>query len=732
MKRLIMVSNRLPISITEQDDQITYSKSVGGLATGLDSLNIKSEMHWIGWPGIHPENEHKKQKITKELESLHIHPVYLTEEQKHYYYEGYSNSTIWPLFHYFFVYTQYDNRYWETYKNVNQLFLEEVKKVAKPDDLIWVHDYHLMLLPGMLREHLPDCRIGFFLHIPFPSYELFRVLPERADILQGLLGADLVGFHTFEYMRHFISSVYRILGLEFTVNEAMFKNRPIRVDNFPMGINYDLYHNAVEDPEVQTHIEHFSQQFKNKKIIFSVDRLDYSKGILHRLQAYDRFLDTYPVYRKNVVLILLVVPSRGNVEKYQDLKTKIDEYAGYLNGKYSDINWAPVHYLYRSFDIKHLCALYYISDIALVTPLRDGMNLIAKEYIATKKNKPGVLILSEMTGAIIELNEALRVNPNNIEEIKDTLFFALNIPEPEQMERIEKMQNILGRQTNTKWTKDFFTELENIGWIRKSIGEKYIDQTNRKTIADAYRKAKKRLLLLDYDGTLTGFTRDPYKAIPDERLKNLINQLIASKKNQVVIISGRDRKFLEQCFPHSELMLISEHGSFIRKQGKWIKEFTTQNNMWKEEIAELIQNITDRTPGSFIEIKEASIVWHYRKTDLWLADLRIKQLLDTLIYPCTRLNLQIMKGNKIIEVKYPGVDKGSAATGMVNSVAADFILAAGDDTTDEDMFRVLPEKAITIKIGGYSQNANYYLNSHNEFIDFLETLTQDTTVTNNE
>ena len=722
MKRLIIVSNRLPIKIIERNSEISFVRSVGGLATGLNSITMPVEMHWIGWPGIYADSDEKKQRIEDKLVDKKIHPVFLTPEQIQLYYEGYSNSTIWPLFHYFFVYTKYDAKFWDSYREVNQLFLEQVKKVAVKDDLIWVHDYHLMLLPGMLRSFLPECRIGYFLHIPFPSYEMFRVLPERAEILEGLLGADLVGFHTFEYMRHFISSVYRILGLEFTVNEAMFKNRPVRVDNFPMGINYDLYHNSSDEEEVKVHIERFSRQFANKKIIFSVDRLDYSKGILHRLQAYDRFLDTYPVYRKNVILILLVVPSRGEVEKYKDLKTKIDEYVGYLNGKYSDINWAPVHYLYRSFNIQQLSALYYISDIALVTPLRDGMNLVAKEYVATKKDKPGVLILSEMTGAIIELNEALRVNPNSIEEIKDTIFFALNIPENEQMEKLKKMQAVISRQTNAKWTNDFITELESIGGLRNEIGGRYVDSHNQHVISEYYRKADKRLFLLDYDGTLTGFTKDPLRAVPDERLNNLINRIVSIKKNKLVIISGRDRQFLERWFPQSELILIAEHGSFIRDHLKWTKKIPNQDNSWKEEIADLIQHITDRTPGSFIETKEASIVWHYRKTDLWLADLRITQLFDTLIYPCTRLNLQIMKGNKIVEVKYPGIDKGSAATGMVNSIEADFILAAGDDTTDEDMFRVLPKNAITIKVGSYSQNAKYYLHSHNELIAFLETL----------
>jgi trehalose 6-phosphate synthase/phosphatase len=721
MKRLIIVSNRLPIKITQDRDGISYVRSEGGLATGLDSMSIPMEKHWIGWPGMHFEDNRKREMIRNELEAQMIHPVFLDHEQIQNFYEGYSNSTIWPLFHYFFVYTTHDTIYWKAYKEVNEIFLKEVLKVAQADDLVWIHDYHLMLLPGLLREHLCPCRIGFFLHIPFPSYELFRTLAERAEILTGLLGADLIGFHTFDYMRHFISSTYRILGLEYNINEVTYQNRPVRIDNFPMGINFDLYHNISEKPEVRQHIKQFTEEFENRRIIFSVDRLDYSKGILHRLKAFDLFLETYPVYRRNVVLILLVVPSRDSVEKYHDLKTKIDEFVGYLNGKYSDIDWMPVHYLYRSFDMEQLSALYYIADVALVTPLRDGMNLIAKEYVAVKKNKPGVLILSEMAGAFIELDEAIRVNPNNLDEIKDALFFALNIPEAEQIEKLKKMQLALGKQNISKWTNDFISELEQVGRKRLKLDEKFIDTDNIDLITEKYKNTTKRLFLLDYDGTLTGYKRDPSAVKPDQNLLRLLGDLCVDRQNLVVIISGRERTFLDECFPQREIVLISEHGAFRREKLKWTRNYDIDEN-WKEEIHAIMQKITEKTPGSFIETKESSMVWHYRKTDLWLADLRLNQLIDNLITPCSKMNLQIMRGNKIIEVKVSGVDKGTSAIRMVRRKSWEFILAAGDDTTDEDMFKVLPAYAFTIKIGSYSHNARFNLSTHIELLNLLDKL----------
>jgi len=717
-KRLIIVSNRLPLKVSIANGAVAFSKSEGGLATGLDSLYSDYEKHWVGWPGMYPDNDEQKELIQKELHALHITPVFLTSEQIQLFYEGYSNSTIWPLFHYFFAYTHYNPKYWDAYQAVNRIFLEHTILIASEDDIIWIQDYQLMLLPGLLRKEIPTARIGFFLHIPFPSYELFRILPEREFLLKGLLGADLIGFHTIDYMRHFISSVYRILDLDCKINHIYFDKRVVNIDSYPMGINYDLFHNAIERKGIVKYINRYRRQFGNHKIILSVDRLDYSKGILHRLRAFDSFLNDYPEFRSKVSLVMIVVPSRDNVEKYQDLKIKVDETIGAINGRYSDMTWVPVYYFYRGLPFEQLSALYNYADIALVTPLRDGMNLVAKEYVASRQNGTGVLILSEMAGAIVELIESLKVNPNNIEEIKIAIYNALIMPVEEQRERIEKMQKVIKKQNINKWATDFLGELELAGNKQDELMKKIITSDKISQLKTNFHNAQNRLLLFDYDGTLAPFANDPLKATPNEALNKLLHKLMLVPNTSLVIISGRDYTTLEQWFPEKAIKLYAEHGAFFRENDLWIKNFTS-DELWKDEILLLFQKIIDKTPGSFIEVKNSALVWHYRKTDSWLAELREKQLIESLVYPCSKLNLQIMRGSKIVEVKVPNVNKGICAQQMLKLKNWDFILSIGDDTTDEDMFKVLPEEAITIKVGRASENARYSLSSYKEVLKML-------------
>ena len=272
--KLYIISNRLPVKVTSADGTFSFVRSEGGLTTGLNSLQISYEKHWIGWPGLCVDKEEEKLEITSELDKMNFHPVFLTEVQIRDYYEGYSNSTIWPLCHYFYAYTLYKKSFWQAYKEVNQLFCDEICRVIRPGDVVWVQDYQLMLLPAMLRKVYPDLSIGYFHHIPFPSYELFRILPERAEILKGLLGADFIAFHTHDYMRHFISAVERVLHLEFKLDEVQLGNRVARIDALPMGINYDSYHKASCNPQVKQAIDHTRKLFGNHKLILSVDRLD--------------------------------------------------------------------------------------------------------------------------------------------------------------------------------------------------------------------------------------------------------------------------------------------------------------------------------------------------------------------------------------------------------------------------------------------------------------------------
>lgn len=718
--KLYIISNRLPVKASHANDSFVFTRSEGGLATGLDSLQISCEKHWVGWPGICVDKENEKQEISTQLKEMNFHPVFLSESHIENYYEGYSNSTIWPLCHYFFAYTLYKNCFWKSYQQVNRLFCEEICRLVRPGDLVWVQDYQLMLLPGMLRKCQPDLCIGYFHHIPFPSYELFRILPERADILEGLLGADFIAFHTHDYMRHFISATERVLRLDFKLNEIQFGNRIVRVDALPMGINYELYHQAPGKTEVQQAIERTRHLFGNQKLILSVDRLDYSKGILHRLSGFASFLKHHPEYHGKVTLAMVIVPSRDQVGSYAELKTKIDEEIGSINGRYSTMGWTPVCYFYHGFSLEELTAMYYVANIALVTPLRDGMNLVAKEYVATQCDNAGVLILSEMAGAAVEMSDALLINPNDTEQIERAICQALEMPEEEQKRRLRSMQAIISRQTVDKWAADFVSAMKETYNKNEELRRKKLSNTDIVSMQVKYAQAGKRLILLDYDGTLAAIQLHPEDAKPTPELLDLLQLLANDPSNHVVINSGRDLHTLEQWLGHLPVAMAAEHGAFYKEEGIWHKNANKME--WSAGLLSILQMFVNKTPHSHLEIKETSLVWHYRESDVWLGSLRAQQLVNALVSVCIRQNLQIMQGDKVVEVKSPDHNKGSEVKRLTANVNYDFILALGDDTTDEDMFQALPESAMTIKIGCVSEVAHYNLPSQTDVLPFLKTI----------
>ncbi|MDK2852203.1 MAG: trehalose 6-phosphate synthase/phosphatase [Proteiniphilum sp.] len=721
--KIIIIANRLPVKIERTDDGFTIERSEGGLATGLGSLETEMEKYWVGWPGIHTDDEEEKQEITEQLHQLNFHPVFLSDEQISNYYEGYSNSTLWPLCHYFFSYIEYKAEYWAAYREVNALFSREALPFIENEDIVWVQDYQLMLLPKMIRDRKPAASIGYFHHIPFPSYELFRVLPEREEVLEGLLGADLIGFHTHDYMRHFISAIYRVLNLNCNLDEITLKERIVHVDAFPMGINYEQYHQAPALPEVQEKSAMLREKLGDKQVILSVDRLDYSKGILHRLDGFAQFLENNPEYHEKVSLSMIVVPSRDNVEMYAELKAKIDQAIGEINGKYAKLGWSPIFYFYRSFSFEELIAMYDIADIALVTPLRDGMNLVAKEYLAAKGDQSGVLILSEMAGAAIELQDALIINPNNKDEIEKAILQALTMPEDEKRARISRMQKGIASRNVKRWANDFVKELRSIKEQNKEILLKVVGERQLTQIKSAYDEADSRLILLDYDGTLSPFTKMPEDAVPSEQLLDLLRRMSADKRNKVVINSGRNHQILDKWFDGLPLDFAAEHGVFYKDDGVWHRHIM-EKIIWDEEILEIIQHTIEKTPRSHLEQKDAALVWHYRNVDVWLAELRSQQLVNALIGPCSRLNLQIVPGNKIVEIKSPDYNKGSEVIRRLEKETYDFVLAIGDDTTDEDMFRALPPYGISIKVGSFSPAAKYRIPLQSSVIPFLNKLIQ--------
>ncbi|MCX8212811.1 MAG: bifunctional alpha,alpha-trehalose-phosphate synthase (UDP-forming)/trehalose-phosphatase, partial [Lewinella sp.] len=442
MSRLVIISNRLPITINRSAGELHYHPSAGGLATGLNSLDASYNKLWIGWPGEDITDEWEKESVRTDLAKRQLVPVFLTPREIDLYYEGFSNKTIWPHFHYFTEYTAYDDDMWAAYQEVNYKFFQETVKHLRDGDMVWVHDYQLMLLPALIRAKFPNISIGFFLHIPFPSYEVFRILPWRKEILNGILGSDQIGFHTFGYMRHFLSAAYRLVGHEHKFGRLFIEDREVNVDVFPMGINYEKYAHPDVNAEMDQSSGEIRRLHASRKIILSVDRLDYTKGIPHRVRAFGRFIRNNPEYIGKVNLIMVVVPSRANVDQYQSLKQEVDVVVSQINSEYGTFDWMPVHYYYRSLNFAALTTLYKEADIALITPLRDGMNLVAKEYVAAKEDsKKGVLILSEMAGAVYELNYgAITVNPQSHKDIENALLEALKMNEEEQRFRMETMQ----------------------------------------------------------------------------------------------------------------------------------------------------------------------------------------------------------------------------------------------------------------------------------------------------
>lgn len=731
MAKTIIISNRLPVQLQISNGSITAIPSVGGLATGMKSVHSGGDSLWIGWSGLTDEDipEALEPEIDKALAKHGSSKVRLNTAEVEGFYFGFSNRTVWPLFHYFLEYSEFELASWNTYKAVNQKFADAILKEANDDDTIWIHDYQLMLVPQMVREKRPGISIGFFLHIPFPSFEIFRTLPWRREILEGLLGSDLIGFHIYDYERHFLSSVRRILGLEVSFNEIYQENRVIKVDSFPMGIDYKKFSEAAREheqksakqqSELQQRLNEHKKNDPEAKFFLSIDRLDYSKGIAKRLNAFEYFLNKYPQYKEKVRLIILAVPSRSNVPQYKLLKREIDELVGRINGEFSTVSWTPIWYFYRSMPFENLIDLYTSSDIAWLTPLRDGMNLVAKEYIATRTAKTGVLILSEMAGSANEMNEALLINPNNFEQIADTLHEAITMPKEEQQARNTVLQQRLERYNVEKWAHDFMQSLQ----AQKErdaakVSAKMTDALLMK-VSQTYKKANKRLVFLDYDGTLAGFHNDPQKASPDAALYKLLDALHAQEGTDLYLISGRDKDTFTRWFLPKEYNMIVEHGVWISQKGADFRLLENVKNDWMDKIRPVLESFVDRTPGSFIEEKNYSLAWHYRKTDPDFGSLRATELTTVLTSLIGTDDLSVLNGNKVMEVKSSNVNKGRASVRILGEDNYDFVFAIGDDWTDEFMFQELPDSAITVKVGRQKTQAKYFVENTGQVRELLQ------------
>ncbi len=724
--RVIVVSNRLPCTLKRAGEGWRTEKSSGGLATALNPILKRTNGIWIGWSGEQTgvSDEKRARILAQWARRDRYHAVDLPTDIARGFYEGYSNQTLWPLFHQFPSLFRFDPDHWSAYLKANETFRDEILKIYQPGDLIWIHDYHLMLLPKLLRDAAPEAAIGFFLHIPFPSSSIFRVLPKREELLRGLLGSDYLAFHTHRYLQHFRGSVLRLLGLGSQLDRVEVGARSVRLEALPIGIAPQEFCELLErDSETKRRLQELRDRFKGCKLILGVDRLDYTKGIPHRLRAFHRFLTRWPEWRGKVVLVQVAVPSREHVNMYKRLRTEVDELIGTINGEWSTPGWSPVIYLRRNLPRADLTALYAAADVALVTALRDGLNLVTKEYIASKRDGDGVLVLSEFAGAAAEMGEALMINPYDEERTAEAIHRALSMPTDLRRERMSALYRRVEKNNVFAWSSRFVANLENAARERaaRCFGESGLLPID--DLLGAFRSARRRLLMLDYDGTLVPFQKLPQNAVPPHRLLGTLDQISQVKNTTVAIVSGRSRADLDRWFRDlSNVWLAAEHGAIVRAPATniWEQPHHTQPLDWKSRVLPVLDHFVERTPGSFIEEKDFSLVWHYRMSDPEFGEWLANELVASLEQMLAETQVRAVKGRKTVEVKLVWASKGELYSRLEQMLpAADFILAAGDDVTDEDLFAQTPDDAWTIHVGTNHSRARYRLAGPKEMCELL-------------
>lgn len=711
MGKLIMVSNRLPVSIGADG---TTRRTTGGLASALEGVAPGIEQLWVGWPGGAEEDFEDLGKVREGMRKSGVVPVFLSREELDGFYEGYANSTLWPLLHYMVDRARFSRDWWETYRIVNQKFADAIMVASDPGDQVWIHDYHLFLVPSMLRDSDKGLRVGFFLHTPFCSSEIFRVLPDRGEILKGVLGADVIGFHTYGYLRHFRSSLLRVLGWETEMEGLWHDGREIHMGVYPIGHNHAGFQREMTRADFPETVAKHRGDLAGKRMILNVERLDYTKGLPEKLAAMRRFLERNPDKRDDVLFVLIAVPSRQGVREYDALTEEVQREVGAINGEFGKVGHSPVQFLHRGFPMADLAAFYAIAEVCLVTPLRDGMNLVAKEFLDCQRpefiDRPGVLILSEFAGAANELSDAIQVNPYDVDEVATALNRALEMPDAERLKRITTMQSRLRGQDSAAWAGRFLKDLDKVPPRDERVVVMEMKPLAA-SLAEQVRAGRHLGLFLDYDGTLRGFVDVPDHAVPDENLPGLLRDLANRDGISVALVSGRPPAFLETHLGGLGVTLVGEHGYrwLDGGEGEWELFNPHVNTDWKTAIREHLEQAALLTPGTHVEEKQSALVWHYRKADPEFGLWRARGLLDELTAMAANLPVTVHHGQKIIEVSSVQVSKGEAVDYLMRAWGCDVALVAGDDQTDETMIALNPEDVEfhSLKVGKGPTRAAY-------------------------
>ncbi|XP_075667537.1 alpha,alpha-trehalose-phosphate synthase [UDP-forming] 1-like isoform X2 [Castanea sativa] len=713
-QRLLVVANRLPVSATRKgEDSWHLEMSVGGLVTAL--LGVKEfDARWIGWAGVNVPDDVGQRALTKALAEKRCIPVFLDEEIVHQYYNGYCNNILWPLFHYLglpqedrLATTRSFQSQFDAYKKANQMFADVVNQHYEDGDVVWCHDYHLMFLPKCLKEYNSKMKVGWFLHTPFPSSEIHRTLPSRSELLRSVIAADLVGFHTYDYARHFVSACTRILGLEGTPEGVEDQGKLTRVAAFPIGIDSERFIRAIDLPPVQEHMKELKQRFAGRKVMLGVDRLDMIKGIPQKILAFEKFLEENPQWRDKVVLLQIAVPTRTDVPEYQKLTSQVHEIVGRINGRFGTLTAVPIHHLDRSLDFHALCALYAVTDVALVTSLRDGMNLVSYEFVACQASKKGVLILSEFAGAAQSLGAgAILVNPWNITDVAASIKYALDMPADEREKRHQHNFKHVTTHTSQEWAATFVSEL-NDTIVEAQLRTRQVPPLLPTNVAvDRYLKSNNRLLILGFNSTLTepvdalgrnGQIKElEFKLHPD--IKEPLKKLCDDPKTTIVVLSGCDRTVLDDNFGEYNMWLAAENGMFLRlTKGKWMTTMPENLHMdWVDSVKHVFEYFTERTPRSHFEVRETSLVWNYKYADIEFGRLQARDMLQHLwTGPISNASVDVIQGGRSVEVRAVGVTKGAAIDRILGEIVhykgmkspIDYVLCIGHFIAkDEDVY----------------------------------------------
>ncbi|KAK8949391.1 Alpha,alpha-trehalose-phosphate synthase [UDP-forming] 1 [Platanthera zijinensis] len=715
-QRLLVVANRLPVSAVRLgEDSWSLDISAGGLVSAL--LGVRDvDAKWIGWAGVNVPDEVGQRALTKALAEKRCIPVFLDEEIVHQYYNGYCNNILWPLFHYLglpqedrLATTRSFQSQFDAYKKANQMFADVVNQHYEDGDVVWCHDYHLMFLPKCLKDFDSKMKVGWFLHTPFPSSEIHRTLPSRSELLRSVLAADLVGFHTYDYARHFVSACTRILGLEGTPEGVEDQGKLTRVAAFPIGIDSERFKRALEFPAVKVHINELKQRFTGRKVMLGVDRLDMIKGIPQKILAFEKFLEENPAWRDKVVLLQIAVPTRTDVPEYQKLTSQVHEIVGRINGRFGTLTAVPIHHLDRSLDFHALCALYAVTDVALVTSLRDGMNLVSYEFVACQGAKKGVLILSEFAGAAQSLGAgALLVNPWNITEVANSIAYALNMPADEREKRHRHNYAHVTTHTAQDWAETFVSEL-NDTVVEAQLRTRQVPPLLPSELAiKQYLRSKNRLLILGFNSTLTELVESSGRRGGDQikemelklhpELKGSLTTLCSDSNTTIVILSGSDRSVLDDNFGEYNMWLAAENGMFLRlTSGDWMTTMPEHLNMdWVDSVKHVFEYFTERTPRSHFEHRETSLVWNYKYADVEFGRLQARDMLQHLwTGPISNAAVDVVQGSRSVEVRSVGVTKGAAIDRILGEIVhsknmvtpIDYVLCIGHFLgKDEDIY----------------------------------------------